>query len=162
LEIFDGVSYDPELYVMTMYGFEGEDFTWSGEPYNSYIEQGEPPDNYLRVYTTETIDGNAGKAVYTTEPNALSDYSKSYEAKAMNLTPYKSDPERIYADEEAALRKKYNGKTPYTVMERYYLAVASGEKRVGETWDDYMEELEKTGLEEYTDLINKYPAVSFK
>jgi hypothetical protein len=64
LEIFDAVSFDPELYVLTRYGFEGEDFTWRGEPYNSYAEQNPESVEYYGLFNTKTVDGFAGKHIY--------------------------------------------------------------------------------------------------
>jgi hypothetical protein len=45
-------------------------------------------------------------------------------------------------------------------MESYYLKIASGDRNVAASWDDYLDELKSTGLEEYTVLISKYPVTN--
>lgn len=160
LEIFDGVSFEAELYVAAMFGIEGEDFHWLGEPYNSpVVKETEPVNDDRQAYTTYMMDGLAGKNLYflSSEPlQTVYHYATSAEALASNLPPYKSDPYGELAAEEAALSQIYEH-TPYELMQTYFDDIKSGNKRVGETWEDYMNELKNNGLDAYNELVNKYP-----
>jgi hypothetical protein len=176
LEIFDRISYDEEFYVLTKLGVEGEDYTWSGEPYNSKTETIEIDDErHIPHFNTGTTDGNAGKHIYEFWSEDLYRFAAGAEARAMRLLPYKTDTQGEYADEFNALLLKYN-KTPYEIVYEYYgnmtkaikddqfytswadyLEAVSKDTNVYKTWNDYIKELEANGLAEYNELIAKYP-----
>jgi len=158
LEIFDAVCFDPEVYVMVNYGFEGEDFNWAGEPYESYVEAREidfndPEGEMPGYFAVKTMDGIAGKLVYTIPDNALARFAFSRSAREMNFPPYKSDPLNSLADDPAA--KNFNELN--RIAKKYHDEIIFGQKSVADTWDDYIAELTAAGLNEYNELINKYP-----
>ena len=160
LEIFDAISFDPELYVLTKYGIEGEDFAWTGEPYNSYIEIFDYRDiSRRRIFHINTIDGVAGKYIYEFFSEELYRFATSPEARAMNIPPYKSDPYGLYAPEMNALFVKY-GTPLHELAAAYYYEIASGNKTVSDSWDDYMASLNAHGLAEYTELIGNFPVTN--
>jgi len=161
LEIYDALSFDPEFYVKAKFGYEGEHFTWAGEPYESFIETEDYSyDDFVGYFGVNTMDGAAGKFVYTMPDNALNRFAFSQKAKAMNLLPYKSDPNGVYAEELAALNAKYGPSTPFAIAKKYYEDVVNEGMSVTDTWGDYIKELEANGLAEYTALIRKYPVTN--
>ena len=155
LEIFDAVSFDPETYMLVNYGLEGEDYEWEGEPFDSPIIKKET-DTQTGVFSVKTIDGNAGKHVNDLESEELYRFVTSPEARAMNMPPFKSDPYNEYSAELASLESKYPN-NPYKLAREYYMEIATGKKKVADSWDEYIESLELNGLAEFTGLINKYP-----
>lgn len=159
LQIFDAVSYDPELYVLTKYGVEGDDFTWTGEPYNSPVAVNKSSTEYTGLFNTRTLDGNAGKYIYNFPSEAMYQYATSAEARRMNIPPYKSDPEGIYEDDMQALYEKYQSNL-YDIASTYYQDILKGDKRVDSSWDDYVAELKAAGLDEWNELINKFPVTN--
>jgi hypothetical protein len=103
------------------------------------------------------MDGEAGKYIYEYFSFVLFRYVAGAEARAMNIRPYKSDPFGVYSEDLSVLNDRYKQKTPYKIAEAYYKDIIKGNKRVEDTWDDYISELESNGLAEFNELILKYP-----
>jgi hypothetical protein len=144
LEIFDAVSYDPDWYLLAQYGIEGENWEWSGAPYNSYVRTTRLTD-YTGVFSTGTIDGFAGKHIYGIPSEEIYRFATGIEARNMRLPPYKYNPNDIRYDEMAAEIQ--------AIAHNYYAEVLYMGISVADTWDGYIELLRAAGLYELNAMI---------
>jgi hypothetical protein len=160
LQIFDAISFDPEWHVMTHYGFAGEDFSWSGIPYESGIIKSPESREHTGVFITHIIDGAAGKAVYRIPNETIYRYATGTGAKAMLQKSYKTDP-NLEMDEA---RKELEGQFPYwtmfSVASVFYSDVMKGTKNTGNDWDAYINELSDLGLIEWNEYYNSLPVTN--
>jgi len=157
LEIFDAVSFDPELYVITRYGIEGEDFDWTGKPYESPVTVIRESTAYTSLFNTRTTDENAGKKIYDFPTEAMYVYATSAEARRMLIPPYKNDIHGEFENELTELHERFN----YPNINRYgiqfYNEVVRGQKSADHDWDEYIAGYAAAGLGEFTELLNRFP-----
>jgi hypothetical protein len=148
LTMYEALSFDPELYVLSYYGIEGEDYTWAGEPYQSGINilANHKTDNGPGIYVSHVFDGNAGKFIYDFPYPALYEYASGEQAKALYKYPYKADPYGAYAGELGSVEAKFPKKNMDEAAQKYYIDILSGEKDLDSTWDEYIAELNEYGL----------------
>ncbi|MCL2709129.1 MAG: hypothetical protein FWF03_08450 [Defluviitaleaceae bacterium] len=164
LQIFDAVSFDPELYVMVNHGFEGVDFEWGGEPYESAILPYPMVLEPTELFSTFIQDGNAGKEIYLFPSDVFYKYASGPGA-ALILYPNKTDPDGVYADEREALNALYpfadlNKKCLQQIADDFYKSVVTGAKDVRLEWDAYIAELNANGLREWNEYFNKLPVTN--
>ena len=161
LEIFDALSFDPFLYVLVNYGFEGDDYYWQGERYNSPVVRVPESVECVGFYGTFIRDETAGKRIYDYPIGELYDFASSEKAISMLLPPYKSDPEDLFADDLKNLQAKYTGrKRIQLIQQEFFEDIINGRKTVAFHWDGYMAELEASGLREYEELLERYPVTA--
>jgi hypothetical protein len=167
LMIFDALSFEPELHVLSKFGVEGTDFEWTGEPYNSMALVDPLSNAYIgtrpgiSIFNTGVMDEVAGKAMFAFPSREMYDYATSPDALRLLIPPYKSDPFGELADELAAHYTRYHGtESIYSIISEYFNDILSGKKSVANTWDDYINRLKAAGLDEITELINKYPVTA--
>jgi hypothetical protein len=161
LRMFNDISYQQSTYMLAHFGIEGTHYTWSGEPFNSYVDiSNEGSSAYVNVFATNTIDGIIGKHIYRLPDNAIYRYAVSEEATKMCHLPYKYDFNYVYGGEWDNLRHKYRSgdsiKT-FLIMRDYEIDILTGKKRIETSWDDYIISLKNEGLDEWHDLINMWP-----
>jgi hypothetical protein len=158
------LSFNPESWVIAMYGFEGEDFEWENEPYYSRIEQ--TPEQYLHAFMnqgtmalhTNIYDGKAGTLKYSLGNNALTGFAESMEGKRMLIKPTRHDPFGDFAEETNALNDMYWDNI-LQAIQGFYIQAIKGEIDIDAAWDAYVEDLYANGLQEYIDLMAKFAEV---
>jgi hypothetical protein len=160
LEIFDAISFDPEVYVLTKYGIEGEDFTWQGEPYNSPVDINRDSDEYTNLFVTRTIDGNAGKHVYEFPNMQMYQYATGNAARAITRLPFKADPDNTLTDELREIAQRHEAPAGSTLQVEYFNDIIFGRKNVATSWDEYMAAWLASGLDEILEVINRYPVTN--
>ena len=157
LQIFDAVSFDPELYRLTVYGNQGEDFEWLGTPYESGVLKNMNSLEFTGVFTTGIIDGHAGKYLYDFQSEIIYGYITSDRASAMNIYPYKSDPYGIFDSNKVELEERY----PYHVLRDaasvFYTDVLDGTKSLDTDWAGYLDTLSALGLMEWNAYYDGLP-----
>jgi ABC-type glycerol-3-phosphate transport system substrate-binding protein len=131
LQIYDTVAFDPEWYMLTNFGVEGTDYTWSGTPYYSGVTVMDGGADCTGLFTNHIMDENAGKALYTFPSLTLYNFAVSDRAKAMSLLPYRTG-EGISIGESEADTASALENFPYETLngtaEEYYRAIMAGEK----------------------------------
>ena len=157
LEIFDAVSFDPELYVITTYGFEGEDFEWAGKPYESPVIVNRESSAFTGLFNTGTVDENAGKLLYNFPNEAIYAYTTSAEARRMLIPPYKRGGYDA-PDLNSPGTYEYFEKVGWQMFGvKFFNEVFGGRKSAEHDWDAYISELESLGLIEFTEKLNGFP-----
>jgi hypothetical protein len=163
LEVFDAVSFDPELYAITRFGFESEDFAWVGKPYDSTVKVFPRGKRSVDLFATGIMDENAGKMIYGMPSEALYRFAASPEATAMILYPYKNDPYGERAVDYEDLIKKFPLKSEtlseglIQAAENFYRGIVTGEKDIDNDWDAYIGELRILGLDEWNAFFETLP-----
>jgi hypothetical protein len=153
LEIYDALSFEPDLNMMSVYGIAGEDFDWLGEPYNSPVIKKPEPVNgdNIMAFSTHTNDGDAGKYIYSFSSetmNAFYGSVSSSEAVSRNIPPFRF-PAAASIERANTLLSNFS-----RFAQGYLNDIVSGKKTVAESWDSYINTLKMMGLDEYHQLIN--------
>lgn len=162
LQIYDAVSFDPELWVLTNYGVEGEDFIWLGAPYESGVEMITPFQsnrvNGIGLFATGMMDGSAGRKTYEYISRDMYRFASSARGRAMNIKPAKWRPteDASLRETEAELRERYPV-SHHEIATKYYKSVILGEKELYYTWDAYIDELKSAGLDEWNEFNATLP-----
>jgi len=159
LQIFDSISFDPEYFVLTRFGIEEIDYLWQDKPYDSAIL---PLHNNVKgVYNTGMYDEIAGRLKYHFQSANVYEYIVSPEAKLMNLYPYKNDPDRIFSSEYNAFieNKGLSKFPPSETLQKIFMSALNNYGIDNNDWVIYMDEMRKMGLNEYIEIINKYPLI---
>ncbi|MCL2707541.1 MAG: hypothetical protein FWF03_00340 [Defluviitaleaceae bacterium] len=165
LQIFDEISFDPELYVTVNHGFEGADFEWGGAPYDSAILPHKNTIEPVGVFSTFIKDGNAGREAYLYPSDVLYKYATGPGA-SLYKDPYKTDPEGLFEDERRALSGTYpfasltSAKCLQKIADDFYRDVIAGTKDAEQDWDAYMDALRANGLDVWNEFFNKLPATN--
>ena len=172
LEVFDLITFDEEAYVIANYGFEGIDFDWEGEPYNSkplqsknFINETFNIPSIIRMYHRglyildifiQHVD--IAKPVYS-YPNAemailasLPEYKKCY------YYPQRYDLNGGQIDANNKMIDIFNHKLE-PIVSRYMKTIIEGEAAIATSWDKYITDLKKNGLDEVIELYEKLPLV---
>ena len=159
-EIWDAVSFEPELYALVNFGIEGEDYVWAGAPFGSPVEFTEKNDEHKGLFATGVEDGSAGKEIYTAGCEILYNFSVSGRAVEMVRSPYKNEYGAGFAEESSALGEQFPFANLVRVRDAFYSSVLRGEKDifVAAVWDEYISELELNGLSEWNALYERMPA----
>jgi hypothetical protein len=161
LELFDGISCDPETYITVTYGFEGDNYIWSDKPYDSRIIELNvtiPINEGVRVFSTNIQDERVAKPDYWTGRNVLTEYAGSAAARNKLLWPHKEDLLGVYAGEKALLDEIFDESLNKIIFKYFESVVRKWDKNdVTSTWDEYIYELNQNGLQEYIELYKKYP-----
>jgi len=161
LQIFDAVSFDPELFALARYGVESVDYQWEGEPYNSRVIQSRQEwmtalSKGAFAFYTFIVDGTAGKPIYDYGSNALTEYASSPAAARLFVMPYKDDVLGKFAKHKQSLDLKYAQKL-VQVKQEFYTKVVTGQiKDIDSEWDSYINDLNNNGLLEYLELFGWY------
>jgi hypothetical protein len=164
LNMFDDLSFNPESWVIAMHGFAGEDFEWEGEPYNSLVLQ--TSEQYLNAFLhrgtmslhTNIYDGKAGTLRYSIGDNALTRFAESMPARRMVIPPATHDVAGEFLQETEALNEIY-WEAILAVAQEFYFGAISGEIDIDSEWERYIDDLYANGLQEYRDLMAKFPKV---
>jgi hypothetical protein len=157
LRIWDAVSFEPDLYVLTNFGIEGEDFNWAGKPFDSPALKTDKKDEYLELFASEVLDGNAGKYIYSFGSEVLYNFAVSERGQSMVLVPYKNEFTGEFDDERAAVEALYPFEDLRAVHDRFYDALIRGTKDIHRSWDEYMDELFAAGLAEWHKFFELLP-----
>lgn len=165
LEIFDALAFDRENWVLVRYGYEGGDYTWEGEPYESRVIQSQEKfrmallDRGIYFFNTFIFDGEAGRHLYDLGTNALTEFAVSSAGRQLMRPPYKEDPAGVYADRLQLFREKY-GYGLAEAVQAYIEDLASGRADAETGWETYLAKLDTCGLQEYLVLVDQYPVVT--
>jgi hypothetical protein len=164
LNIFDTCAFDRETRVLATYGFEGENFEWAGEPFNSFVKELEDSptfNNGNHLLSPPIWGGPAYNEVYdyNVDPNnPVYIHSRSDEGRARMLMPYKEDMDGISANDIAEWEAEH-----YTDIRKitadYFYAVVQGDKDIDGTWDEYIDELNSNGLSDYVAIMENWELV---
>jgi hypothetical protein len=180
LNMFDYMTFCPELFTMFTYGYYDESpfhherigssqrvLRWSGEPYNSTVDILRPPTFVFRegVFHTEIIDGYTFPRRLLGEYDAVARFAQSDEGMRLNIPPAREDTQNIFWEERAALDEKYwhrlMGKFDLEfgqgLVRQYLVDVLRGVINVASTWEDYIQSLNEYGLQEYIELFSRFP-----
>jgi hypothetical protein len=163
LYIFDSVSFDQELKIIATYGFEGENFTWAGEPFNSFVQQSFPTpswNNTRNLLNTMIFDGYVNRIIfnqYFDSDNPVYLFSKSGAARANIVPTYRDGSSEVVAHELGQwYADGYRDKLEQIGAD-YFYNVLQGLVDLESTWDDYIQELEDNGLRQYIEILEKAP-----
>jgi hypothetical protein len=90
LEMFNDLAFDPELYVRANFGYLGHDFTWSGDPFDSFINRIPGQSDFVGHFAVHVRDGRAAKDIYLFPSETILNYAHSPKAMEMVIrsTPY--------------------------------------------------------------------------
>jgi hypothetical protein len=161
LEIFDACAFDRETKVLATYGFEGENFEWAGEPYNSFVnalEDSPTFNNGNHLLNPPIYGGPAYNEVYDSNINPNNPvyiHSISDEGRARNILNYKSDFTGEFNGEVLEWESAHYADIRRITTD-YFYAVVQGEKDIDSTWDAYIEELNTNGLPEYLAIMEQW------
>jgi hypothetical protein len=168
LQVFNALAFDPESYVIAMYGEDMRDYIWEGEKYNSgvVLRRNRRSDrarirNGIGLFDTYMRDGNAGKMVYETGmTNPIYRYAASQQGLDMVNWPYRYD---LTGDHAAAFNSIRNtrGGLYRIAREHYFLFLQDEEWPVGNAeWSEYLAALNNAGLQDYINYLSALDEVS--
>jgi hypothetical protein len=178
LNMFDAMSFDPDIFTFTAYGFYrqrgslggdslNQRIIWSGEPFQSIATLRRAPYFTMRegVFFTGIIDGVTFPQSLFGEYEIITRFAQSDAGMRLNLHPAREDIRGEFAAERAYLDSKYfrtlweeNGEGFDIGAVMWYLrGILSGRYTVADTWDEYMEMLNANGLQEYIELFSRFP-----
>ena len=159
LEIYDAITFDPKMYIMVHYGFENENFRWTGQPHDSGIELIEENPESTGLFVTHTLDGAAGKRIFgfPSEAEPLYRFATSRQAQTMIHRPYKVDHIFVASPEFSGLNARYPLDGLMHASIEYSTAIILGEKSVAGTWDSFINDLIMLGLDEWNGYFNLLP-----
>jgi hypothetical protein len=182
LNMFDAMSFDPELYVLTNYGTynrsrffiemnfsttDSANFRWSGDPYDSTMYFNRHMIALFRegLFSTGIHDGMTFPRSFLGEFEAVADFAQSAAGMRLNLMPSREDTRGVFAMELAALDAMYwdslmdDGTVTgrFGIVRQYLANIVRGDVSVIFTWDDYIASLNENGLREYIRLFSQYP-----
>jgi hypothetical protein len=151
LMILDALSFDPEVYVTTVYGLEGKDYTWDGEPYASgIIIKSVQSNNRLYSLVTGITVTDVAKPIYTLNSQVLLDYAQN------NWQPVEPFNFGVWGNKlnEKTQIDNYIAEQVDNTVRKYLLDIYLGKKDLAETWNDYLYELQTAGVQQYIDYYN--------
>jgi hypothetical protein len=168
MTIFEAVSFDLELYLLVNYGFEGINYEWSGEPFDSGIitdpssrfHDPNFPEFHNRIelignFTSNVRDGITGTMLYEFPSTELFRYVTSHEARSFNKYPYIN---YYMVQREQARYDQLNEMYPYNnffwIILDYYWDVVEGRKDLVHDWGPYYDQLVENGLHEWEVFYN--------
>lgn len=162
LMIFDYVNTDKEGYVFTMFGEEGVDFDWEGEPYKSApINQKPEPERETKgIGYYNHVVRPASVTHYWNDRNSLKLLDLFFgtpDARAMMTRSFRYD----YFNETkfAELNAKYNAMLK-TISDEYLFKAITNEIDIDATWDAYVDSYLKNGGQELITELEKAPKMS--
>jgi len=160
LRIMEEFMTDPEVWVTFFSGFDGVNFDWAGEAYNSAAIPRDIPNDekakYIGGYYPIIYPEAFNKFMEPFGVTKFKEFSTSAVGLKMTcLNGYTSDVYGEFADETKAHNDLYNADRE-SVREKYWADVLSGAD-VSATWDKYITELKGVGLDEYIELYSKFP-----
>lgn len=161
LEIFDYVNFDEDAQILYRYGEEGVHFNYADPEKKigySFTENGHYGKELgIWVFNSNYIQTPISFQV-NTQPyaSALSAFcDKAYEGHV--LQPYKlnlfvNDNTQAYLDAIAMYKASVD-----TFVSEYRTAIITGEKKLDDTWEEYLNELNDYGYAEIRETLNKLP-----
>jgi hypothetical protein len=182
LEIYDTMAFDPDLAMIAEFGFEWVDYEWTGEPFDSFVRVKAfdreyyawsdslddladklPFNNGTHLLSPNISYGNVRKAIYRQNvdtANPLYVHSKSAEAQAMIILPYKEDRTGAFAEELAQWGwGSENHRILDEIAADYFFDAITGEVGIHSSWDAYIKKLNENGLQAYLAMLDKLPEV---
>lgn len=158
LQIFDYLNFDKEAHVMANFGFENEDFTWEGEPYNSAIiaktsSVEESEKRGVPYYAFSVVTPETAKYITPQAKNVILAYTAN-EGRTKLIQPYKYD--RFNQTKFVELNGKY-GATLATIADEYFFKAVTGEIDIDATWDAYVNNWLSNGGRQLLDELDKAP-----
>ena len=167
LQIFNAAAFDPATFVIANFGFEGEDFDWAGEPFNSRVISRHPQSAIgeqrmarqgIGLFNTRIIDGNAGTLAHFAGNTLLLDIARSPANLALLNFPYREDILGQFAAEQDIINERYM-QGINSILFEYLVEAVTGVVNIAATWDEYIENLRRNGLDEMHELIGRFPEV---
>ncbi|NJD04687.1 MAG: hypothetical protein FIA99_19280 [Ruminiclostridium sp.] len=162
IQLFNYCYFDKEARVYLKYGEEGTDFTWSGEPYKSFvvikINDDERAKKGLSKFNSENIlliedqvfsQGSMFSKVF--------DGYTSTKWKDMKYQPYRYD---LFNATNINDMTKEKGGAINTIVDEFFLNSITGAVDIDAKWDEYIDNLNKAGLSGFVDELNKAPLFS--
>ena len=161
LQIFDAVSFDPELYVLTNFGTEGVDFIWEGIPFHSRIiytnaQFQQALRKGVAAFRTGIMDDRTGKIVFRLGDNALTQFASSNEAARLAIRPFINDIFGLFTEQRSALDIIYQARLQQIKQEFYYAVINGQITDVDAEWDRYIANLNANGLLKYIELFEQF------
>ena len=151
LQIFNDLTYDPELWMAAQYGIKGEDWQWEGEEYISKVTQ----NVYFPRFFRTNIASKYGGAY--TLPTRLDPIIADYilqNGERLAIYPFYSKGNLNLDNDDWAIVYEYWVERR-EIQDLYLAEVAAGYKNTSDTWDDYIVELRTFGLDEANEVLNK-------
>jgi hypothetical protein len=188
LNMFDEMSFDPELLALTAFGFhrdsplydaeqsrgfsfsDGERtvsgisrFTWAGEPFDSQVNFRRAVNYSLRegLFFTGILDGSNWQRRFLGEFDVVTRFAQSNAGQALNIPPSRGDVHNAFLAERAYLDERHWNALmgEFGLVSRYLTDILRRDLTVGESWDNYMETLNAHGLQEYIELFTQFPTL---
>jgi hypothetical protein len=171
LELFDAISLDPEVHIIAKYGFEGEHFTWEGEPYDSMaVPNIDIVPTHMRpsllywftgqaigLFDTGMMDGITGKRVFDYGNSPVTEFAAGEAARRMVIPPFKDDPLGVLNRERWEINWYYGLGLQHIMAQFAYDVIASGQPHMVDLhWDAYINDLMDNGLNELLDLYARF------
>jgi hypothetical protein len=146
-------------------------FEWEGEPFNSQISfrRGNHFNLLEGVFSTGIVTESVWPRRFMGSFEEIERFARSTEGMRLNLLPHRADTNNEFAMQRASLdalhwqdlmagRLNERG----LIIERghvvrYIWDIISGRSDVNHTWDEYINELNQRGLQEYIHLFSQFP-----
>ena len=168
LQIYNGIAFHPELWLLLYHGIEGEDFAWEGEPFESAIIKNAATDHIapaVRLLSTYIWDQNIIRLanVLSGNPTIIHDFATSEAARQMIGRNYKNtanlplDGLIMFDEKRAAWNEKYEFMELIRIANEFLADIISKEKDVLSWWDHYIENLNHFGLAAYNEIFDALP-----
>ncbi|MCL2462682.1 MAG: hypothetical protein FWF44_08465 [Defluviitaleaceae bacterium] len=155
LQIFEALSYEPDLWVEAMYGKEGVDWDWAGDEYGSQVITKQLG---TTIFHPNVVDSSLGDFTLDTGLDSVVAAYVRQNGDRLALR-YAIAYDDFSADVQAKLASFDPDNSKYTdfASQGYvYLAdVAAGNKDVGSTWDDYVAGMDAAYAAEYYSIIGQ-------
>jgi hypothetical protein len=162
LRIWNDLVADEELFVYSQYGWPGENFDWLGEPWDSgcaiKATEDEGHAAGLGAFAVNFIQDDFVKFTASKVMAILMGYIDSPAGQKINgLKSYTYDLFDEFSEEKLADRDRWWSDREKLI--RKFWSDAQMGMDVEASWDGYIADLKELGLDEYTELVNKWPVV---
>lgn len=157
LQWIEYMYFDEEAQVYTMYGQEGVQYNWEGEPRKSAIL----PIENAPAFTNYNGNFMATEETLIWRLNPIARKAKSFAKNDTNVSG-RIDPHRYDFLNETnynAVRGDINA-TLRTIYSEFHYNVIGGKLDVDKEWDGYLKKLDDAGQQRIFDEVNKMPLTS--
>jgi putative aldouronate transport system substrate-binding protein len=160
LQIFDYLCFDKEAQVKYHFGFEGQHFTWQGEPYNSGISAKEDVtpkvqgEYGLRFYKFVMYDENM--AIYLSQKEQIPMINWVKVGNYESIDNWRHDIFGELQEEYDKLGKQI-GSDVSMIWQEFYMKAITGEIDIDSEWDNYLKRIEEAGIGKQNEIGNKAP-----
>lgn len=161
LQIVQYTNWDQKGRIYSLFGWPGVDFTWAGEPWNSYCQLSEDFEyggsGGMRFYTYDNWTADLYGTYYVTpEERPLKEYFSYGEGAAPAKPPYRED---VFAETDyTAVWTQFGGALD-TIRDEFAWAAITTDMDIDAEWDGYVAKWMSSGGKEVLAELEKMPIV---